>query len=705
MKRHIHQILVRLFLVSLILSALAANLAATAYQDERTRDAQAIVNEHNRRNFGEAARLLNHYIRKWIPDRGSISFLKGVYRLGVYYELTGHNENAQICYEAALTHPRLDAPQAVFNNLRIRAVVRQRLEKVRARLGGGISRTIQNGVPDVPNAGNGNVIELVRIGSGKNPIRTEARIAGEKLKPYTNEEKMALLARQLPPVKIHEAAKQAENILQSIAVNLTCNGRPVPKPAINTKIDENLIVFGINGQEEDVLRLIDHLKFTRQNLKQKYFTEAAARSPQILYVYANFTPVDSFCDEDEHVGQRLSEVLHFRPMSGFEGYYQALDNSLVLRKGLRARSGDLFFGTATHEFVHALMRDEYPDLPLWLDEGVAALHEEQDRQGPVDNYRLYYLLEAIKVRQMPSLKELLNGQSPGWFNNKQLIMAAAARYFCFYLAQAKTDQNILAKVYREMRDSSAKGAAAPLPEIFAPPSSGSPALEETFLSYAELPDDNARQSVHDALDVLKKATGMSEKELEKDFLDFIQTRPVARVDLKWGSLKNDISLYVKTWDVTQTANTPVIERESSLPPVNQDLLSARSDRERTLPPDNPTAQIAPRVATADSSAAVRSQSIRIENSSTLLGTKNGDDWWAWTVFVTAPDETLNQIKCVRYTLHPTFPEPVTKVCKKGSDRQAFALSSEGWGTFRINIRVYFRNGKYQDFTHDLKFTK
>ena len=699
MRQPIYQILIKLLLLVLIILSAAANLAAIGKQDERMRDAQAIVNQHNRRNFGEAARLLNHYIRKWIPDQTSISFLKGVYRLGVYYELAGHDQNAQICYEAALTHPRLNASQALFNNLRIPVVVRQRLEKVRARLGGGTSRTIQNGVPDVPNAGNGNVIELVRIGSGKGAIRTEARIAGEKTKPYTNEEKMALLARQLPPVKIQEAAKQAENVLQNIAVNLSCNGRISPKPTINTKIDENLIVFGLNGQEQDVLRLINHLKFTRQNLKQKYFT-AATPSSQILYVYANFTPVDSLCDEDEHVGQRLSEVLHFRQMNGFEGYYQVLDNSLVLRKGLRMRNGDLFFGTATHEFVHAMMRDEYSDLPLWLDEGVAALHEEQDQQGPIDNYRLYYLLEAIKARQMPSLKELVNPQSPGWFNNKQLIMAAAARYFCFYLALAKTDQNILAKVYQKMRDSSVKGVMQ-IPKIPATSSSDSEALEETFLSYAELPDDNAYQSVADYITVLEQTTGMKEKELEKDFLNFIQTRPVQSVDLKWSSLKNNISLYVKTLNAPQTANIPVLERGSSPQLVNQDALSAGLNRERTLPTDNPTAQIAPGRAAPPSSLA-RSQSIRAENSSKFLGTKNGNEWWAWKVFITADEKVLNQIQCVEYTLHPTFTNPVRTVCKKGKDK-AFALSSEGWGTFSIKIRVRFKNGDYQDLNHELEF--
>ena len=83
-------------------------------------------------------------------------------------------------------------------------------------------------------------------------------------------------------------------------------------------------------------------------------------------------------------------------------------------------------------------------------------------------------------------------------------------------------------------------------------------------------------------------------------------------------------------------------------------------------------------------------------------TKVSPDWWNWTVFIKGPNDVLAQISCVEYTLHPTFPDPTRKVCSRGTG-PAFSLSSSGWGTFQIRIRVFLRDGKIQELTHDLKF--
>jgi transcription initiation factor IIF auxiliary subunit len=79
-------------------------------------------------------------------------------------------------------------------------------------------------------------------------------------------------------------------------------------------------------------------------------------------------------------------------------------------------------------------------------------------------------------------------------------------------------------------------------------------------------------------------------------------------------------------------------------------------------------------------------------------------WWEWTVYVTGAAKVLEQIECVEYTLHPTFPKPVNRVCRIGDARYPFALSATGWGTFRIGIRVFLSNGQVSELTHDLKFS-
>lgn len=84
-------------------------------------------------------------------------------------------------------------------------------------------------------------------------------------------------------------------------------------------------------------------------------------------------------------------------------------------------------------------------------------------------------------------------------------------------------------------------------------------------------------------------------------------------------------------------------------------------------------------------------------------TKLAPRWWSWTVYIDASPNILEQIECVEYTLHPTFPNNVIAVCQKGNAKP-FALTREGWGTFPIAIRVFMKNsGRVVELTHDLKF--
>jgi transcription initiation factor IIF auxiliary subunit len=81
-----------------------------------------------------------------------------------------------------------------------------------------------------------------------------------------------------------------------------------------------------------------------------------------------------------------------------------------------------------------------------------------------------------------------------------------------------------------------------------------------------------------------------------------------------------------------------------------------------------------------------------------------DRYWDWELFLVADDETLRKIKCVEYTLHPTFPNPVRKNCQKGTmPERGFALKAAGWGTFRVNIKVIFADGREEYHSHQLSF--
>jgi hypothetical protein len=86
-----------------------------------------------------------------------------------------------------------------------------------------------------------------------------------------------------------------------------------------------------------------------------------------------------------------------------------------------------------------------------------------------------------------------------------------------------------------------------------------------------------------------------------------------------------------------------------------------------------------------------------------IATKVDKERWRWSAFIEADSATLGMIDCVEYTLHPTFPNPVQKVCKMGTLTQAFATHATGWGTFKINIRVFFRDGTTRALVHQLTF--
>lgn len=82
----------------------------------------------------------------------------------------------------------------------------------------------------------------------------------------------------------------------------------------------------------------------------------------------------------------------------------------------------------------------------------------------------------------------------------------------------------------------------------------------------------------------------------------------------------------------------------------------------------------------------------------------GRNRWNWTVFIVSDDETLNEVECVEYTLHPTFPNPIRTVCNRGSEPgRGFSLDASGWGTFTIGVKVIFRDGDVRYLKHQLVF--
>ncbi|RKH43542.1 pYEATS domain-containing protein [Corallococcus sicarius] len=94
----------------------------------------------------------------------------------------------------------------------------------------------------------------------------------------------------------------------------------------------------------------------------------------------------------------------------------------------------------------------------------------------------------------------------------------------------------------------------------------------------------------------------------------------------------------------------------------------------------------------------QTQSLRVGNDAVRLGT----NLWRWTAYIEAPDAVLRQVRCVEYTLHPTFPDPVREICERGKGPRAFPLEATGWGSFTLQVRVFFEDGHIQKLTRRLR---
>ncbi len=91
--------------------------------------------------------------------------------------------------------------------------------------------------------------------------------------------------------------------------------------------------------------------------------------------------------------------------------------------------------------------------------------------------------------------------------------------------------------------------------------------------------------------------------------------------------------------------------------------------------------------------------IKFNNYSMWINKKHDYDFYDWCVFIDEDINTINSIKLVEYTLHPTFPNPV-RIIENRND--CFALYSYGWGTFDLRIKVELNNGSINALKYPLK---
>jgi len=138
----------------------------------------------------------------------------------------------------------------------------------------------------------------------------------------------------------------------------------------------------------------------------------------------------------------LARTLHGIELApGSIGYSFSPDQSMV------GWADDKAYGTFAHELFHVVVRNNFGDIPPFLDEGMAALYEESGFEGNrivgVPNWRGPILSKGWTER--PSIKDLVQmnrsafddiaGPDQAVAGDKQSVNHASARYFMLYLQQ------------------------------------------------------------------------------------------------------------------------------------------------------------------------------------------------------------------------------------------------------------------------------
>lgn len=170
-----------------------------------------------------------------------------------------------------------------------------------------------------------------------------------------------------------------------------------------------------------------------------------ALSIQYFDVHPTWPITIILCSSEESY-RECNRSLGERERSDYAGIYSRSEHRIVVN----VSTGE---GTLAHELTHALAHIDFPDLPEWIDEGLASLHEECEfsadglRLIGLNNWRGASLKNAVQRGALRSVTELASSE---FAKSDAATDYAHARYFCLYLQQ----RNLLEPFYRKCRSNS-----------------------------------------------------------------------------------------------------------------------------------------------------------------------------------------------------------------------------------------------------------
>jgi hypothetical protein len=237
-------------------------------------------------------------------------------------------------------------------------------------------------------------------------------------------------------------------------------------------------LFEKSEAEEAILRL--------KNITKVRFNEVVAEGPFILASAGGHTATQL-----QEMGRSLERVFSFfvseyqmpelpylitvylfpdpiqldimaREMHGIDLDYDTIGYFFLDDFSIAGTIPRTLHGTLKHELFHLLVRGNFGDIPLWLDEGMAALYESSEFSGSKVVGKRNWREANLRGKHRPSLSELV---TMDWssFNKRDveepilLRNHATARYFMLYLQEERK----LTPVYKAIRDR--RGGTTPAP--------------------------------------------------------------------------------------------------------------------------------------------------------------------------------------------------------------------------------------------------
>lgn len=177
----------------------------------------------------------------------------------------------------------------------------------------------------------------------------------------------------------------------------------------------------IGDQSPETVR--DHagrtVRWTVELLRKDFF----AKDPEEI--------IDVWAFKDAGSYQKHAwEYFRDRPSTPY-GYYSSTNHALIMNIGL----GN---GTLVHEIVHPYFHVNFPEVPPWLNEGLASLYERPAEAGGhiigYVNWRLPALQRAIRAGSVPSFQKVFAMDENRFYNDDD-DHYAQSRYLCLYLQE------------------------------------------------------------------------------------------------------------------------------------------------------------------------------------------------------------------------------------------------------------------------------